>query len=191
MDENELKNIIEAVLLSTNEPVSLEKIQEIFEEHQRPTIDDLKKIMTYLKADYSSRAFELIQVASGYQVQTKAEYSCWVSRMQIEKPAKYSRALLETLAIIAYKQPVTRADIEEIRGVAVNSQIMKTLMEREWIRIAGYKNVPGKPAVYTTTKEFLNYFNLSYLNELPSLPEVLETLTVHNANQTNEECITE
>jgi segregation and condensation protein B len=191
MDENELKNIIEAVLLSTNEPVSLEKIQEIFEEHQRPTIEDLKIIMIGLKDDYSSRAFELIHVASGYQVQTKAKYSCWVSRMQIEKPSKYSRALLETLAIIAYKQPVTRADIEEIRGVAVNSQIMKTLMEREWIRIAGYKNVPGKPAVYTTTKEFLNYFNLSYLNELPSLPEVLDTLAVHNANQTNEECITE
>ncbi len=191
MDENELKNIIEAILLSANEPISLEKIQEIFEENQRPTIEALKKIIANLKADYSSRAFELIQVASGYQVQTKTEYSFWVSRMQIEKPAKYSRALLETLAIIAYKQPVTRADIEEIRGVAVNSQIMKTLMEREWIRIAGHKNVPGKPAVYTTTKEFLNYFNLNYLNELPSLPEVLETLTVHNANQTNEECITE
>lgn len=191
MDENELKNIIEAILLSANEPISLEKIQEIFEENQRPTIEALKKIIANLKADYSSRAFELIQVVSGYQVQTKTEYSFWVSRMQIEKPAKYSRALLETLAIIAYKQPVTRADIEEIRGVAVNSQIMKTLMEREWIRIAGHKNVPGKPAVYTTTKEFLNYFNLNYLNELPSLPEVLETLTVHNANQTNEECITE
>ncbi|MCL9684269.1 SMC-Scp complex subunit ScpB [Legionella maioricensis] len=191
MDENEFKNIVEAILLSSNEPVSLEKMQEVFEENQRPTIADLKKVMAHLQADYSSRAFELIQVASGYHVQTKTEYSSWVSRMQIEKPAKYSRALLETLAIIAYKQPVTRADIEEIRGVAVNSQIMKTLMEREWIRIAGYKNVPGKPAVYTTTKEFLNYFNLNYLNELPSLPEVLETLTVHNANQTNEECITE
>ncbi|BCA95586.1 segregation and condensation protein B [Legionella antarctica] len=191
MDENELKNIIEAILLSANEPISLEKIQEVFDENQRPTIEYLKIVMVNLKTDYSLRAFELIQVASGYQVQTKPEYSFWVSRMQIEKPAKYSRALLETLAIIAYKQPVTRADIEEIRGVAVNSQIMKTLMEREWIRIAGHKNVPGKPAVYTTTKEFLNYFNLNYLNELPSLPEVLETLTVHNAKQTNEECITE
>lgn len=108
--------------------------------------------------------------------------------MQIEKPAKYSRALLETLAIIAYKQPVTRADIEEIRGVAVSSQIIKTLLEREWIRISGYKNVAGKPAVYTTTREFLNYFNLKYLNELPTLPEVAEALTLHNPN---EEYITE
>lgn len=191
MDENELKNIIEAILLSSNEPIALEKMQEIFDDWQRPTIEVLKAIINSLKNDYLSRAFELVQVASGYQVQTKLEYSPWVSRMQIEKPAKYSRALLETLAIIAYKQPVTRADIEEIRGVAVNSQIMKTLMEREWIRIAGHKDVPGKPAVYTTTKEFLNYFNLHYLNELPSLPEVLETLTVHNANQLKEECVTE
>lgn len=191
MDENELKNIIEAILLSSNEPIALEKMQEIFDDWQRPTLEVLKAIINSLKNDYLSRAFELVQVASGYQVQTKLEYSPWVSRMQIEKPAKYSRALLETLAIIAYKQPVTRADIEEIRGVAVNSQIMKTLMEREWIRIAGHKDVPGKPAVYTTTKEFLNYFNLHYLNELPSLPEVLETLTVHNANQLKEECVTE
>ena len=189
MDENEFKNIIEAVLLSSNEPISAEKIQGIFDEWQRPTIEKLKNFINSLKADYSSRAFELIEVASGYQIQTRLKYSSWVSRIQIEKPAKYSRALLETLAIIAYKQPVTRADIEEIRGVAVNSQIMKTLMEREWIRIAGHKDVPGKPAVYTTTKEFLNYFNLRYLNELPSLPEVLETLTVHNADQPIEECV--
>lgn len=192
MDDNKLKYIIEAVLMSSNEPITLEKIQEIFDEQERPSIDELKDAISCLKEDYSTRAFELVLVASGYQVQTKSGYSYWVSRMQIEKPSKYSRALLETLAIIAYKQPVTRGDIEEIRGVAVNSQIIKTLMEREWIRIAGYKDVPGKPAVYTTTKEFLNYFNLNYLNELPALPEVLETLTVqHNAQQTNEECITE
>lgn len=191
MVKNELKNIIEAILLSSSEPITLEKIQEVFDERERPTLDVLKSIIDSLKVDYSLRAFELVQVASGYQIQTKLEYSFWVSRIQIEKPAKYSRALLETLAIIAYKQPVTRADIEELRGVAVNSQIMKTLMEREWIRIAGHKDVPGKPAVYTTTKEFLNYFNLQYLNELPSLPEVLETLTTHNANQPIEECITE
>ncbi len=192
MDENKLKYIIEAILLSSNEPITLQKVQEIFDERERPTIEELNDAISCLKEDYSTRAFELVHVASGYQMQTKSEYSYWVSRMQIEKPSKYSRALLETLAIIAYKQPVTRADIEEIRGVAVNSQIIKTLMEREWIRIAGYKDVPGKPAVYTTTKEFLNYFNLNYLNELPALPEVLETLTVHhNAHQTNEECITE
>ncbi len=191
MDESDLKKIVEALLLSDTDPLSLEKIQEVFEEWQRPELKLLKKIMSQLKDDYETRSFELIQVAGGYQVQTRAEYSQWIARLQTEKPVKYSRALLETLAIIAYKQPVTRADIEEIRGVAVNSHIMKTLMEREWIRVAGHKDVPGKPAVYTTTKEFLNYFNLNYLHELPSLPEVVETLTLHTANQPNEECTTE
>lgn len=191
MEESELKKILEALLLSSADPLPLDKIQEVFDEWQRPELSQLKNIMAQLKTDYAAHSFELIQVAGGYQVQTKSEYSQWISRLQIEKPSKYSRALLETLAIIAYKQPVTRADIEEIRGVAVNSHIMKTLMEREWIRIAGHKDVAGKPAVYTTTKEFLNYFNLNYLHELPSLPEVMETLTLHTANQLNEECITE
>jgi len=132
---------------------------------------------------------QLVQVAGGYLIQTKKEYSQWVSRMQLEKPQKYSKAFLETLAIIAYKQPVTRGDIEEIRGVAVNSQIMKTLMEREWIRVAGYKDVPGKPAVYTTTKEFLNYFNLKHLSELPLLPDIVESLNLNAASQLEEECV--
>jgi segregation and condensation protein B len=188
MDENELKNIIEALLLSADEPLSLDKLLEVFEEWQRPSREQLNAIIDWLKEDYGSRAFELIQVATGFIIQTRKKYGTWVARLQLEKPAKYSRALLETLAIIAYKQPVTRGDIEELRGVTVNSQIMKTLLEREWIRIAGYKDVAGKPAVYTTTREFLNYFNLKNLNELPSLPEVLETLTLNNPN---EECITE
>ncbi|KGP64425.1 segregation and condensation protein B [Legionella norrlandica] len=191
MDDNELKNIVEALILSSSEPITLGKIQETFDEWQKPTLEALQKVVDGLKMDYSSRSFELIQVSSGYKIQTKAQYGFWVARLQIEKPTKYSRALLETLAIIAYKQPVTRADIEEIRGVAVNSQIIKTLMEREWIRIAGYKDVAGKPAVYTTTKEFLDYFNLKYLSELPSLPEVMETLTLHQANQPTEECLIE
>ncbi|HRD68599.1 MAG TPA: SMC-Scp complex subunit ScpB [Legionella sp.] len=191
MDELELKNIIEALLLSSNEPITIEKIGEVFDEWQRPSNEELKKTLDHLMSDYQTRSFELVKLAKGYQLQTKAQYSTWVARLQIEKPAKYSRALLETLAIIAYKQPVTRADIEELRGVAVNSQIMKTLIEREWIRIAGHKDVPGKPAVYTTTKEFLNYFNLNYLNQLPSLPEVLEPLTLPSANQPKEEYISE
>ena len=191
MQENEIKYIIEALLLSSNEPLSLEKLQTVFDDWQKPSIEILNTIITELQADYKSRSFELIQVAGGYQLQTKSQYSNWVARLQIEKPVKYSRALLETLAIIAYKQPVTRADIEEIRGVAVNSQIIKTLMERDWIRIAGYKDVAGKPAVYTTTKEFLNYFNLNYLHELPSLPEVMEPLSEHKENQLKEECIIE
>lgn len=187
MDQHELKQIIEALLLSATEPLSLDKLLEVFEEWQRPAKAQLQGVIADLQTDYHSRSFELIQVATGYLIQTKKEYGPWVARLQLEKPAKYSRALLETLAIIAYKQPVTRGDIEELRGVAVNSQIMKTLLEREWIRVAGYKDVPGKPAVYTTTREFLNYFNLKNLNELPSLPEVLETLTLNNPN---EECAT-
>lgn len=188
MDEKELKNIIEVLLLSSNVPLSLDKLLEVFDEWQKPSKEHLSVLINDLREEYAARSFELAQVATGYIIQTKKEYSHWVARMQIEKPTKYSRALLETLAIIAYKQPVTRADIEELRGVAVNSQIMKTLLEREWIRISGYKNVPGKPAVYTTTREFLNYFNLKYLNELPTLPEVVEALTIHNPS---EEYITE
>lgn len=176
MDESELKNIVEALLLSSSEPLLLDKILEVFDEWKKPTKEQLHAVIECLKKDYSSRAFELIQVAMGYTIQTKKEFGTWVARLQVEKPTKYSRAFLETLAIIAYKQPVTRADIEEFRGVSVSSQIIKTLLEREWIRIAGYKDVAGKPAVYTTTREFLNYFNLKSLNELPSLPEMLETL---------------
>ncbi len=183
MDENELKLVIEALLLSADEPLSLDKLQEIFEDWQRPSKAQLLHVISSLKEDYLFRSFELLQVASGFSIQTKKQYSQWVSRLQVEKPTKYSRALLETLAIIAYKQPVTRADIEELRGVTVSSHIMKTLLEREWIRIAGYKDVAGKPAVYITTKEFLNYFNLKNLNELPSLPEVLETLALNNLNE--------
>ncbi|KTD60212.1 segregation and condensation protein B [Legionella sainthelensi] len=190
MDNKLLKNIIEALILSSNEPLSVERLLDTFDEWQRPSKEHLITIINELKEDYSLRSFELVQVATGFRIQTKKEYSNWVARLQIEKPIKYSRALLETLAIIAYKQPVTRADIEEFRGVAVNSQIIKTLLEREWIRISGYKNVAGKPAVYTTTREFLNYFNLHYLNELPALPEVMETLSLHN-NPNEEEYITE
>jgi segregation and condensation protein B len=183
MDEKELKNVIEALLLSANEPISLDKLCDVFDEWQRPSKELLDSIINKLKEDYAVRSFELLQVATGFIIQTKKKYSLWVARLQIEKPTKYSRVLLETLAIIAYKQPVTRADIEELRGVAVNSQIIKTLLERDWIRISGYKDVAGKPAVYTTTREFLNYFNLKYLNELPSLPEVMETLTLNNPNK--------
>ena len=187
MNDQELKNIIEALLLSSSQPLSMDQLLSVFDEWQKPTIDTLERVLHCLQTEYETRAFELIQLASGYQLQTKSTYSTWIARLHSEKPAKYSRALLETLAIIAYKQPVTRADIEEIRGVAVNTQIIRTLMEREWIRIAGHKDVPGRPAVYTTTKEFLNYFNLHYLHELPSLPEVMESLTLNSADQSTEE----
>ena len=190
MDEQELKNIIEALLLSSGEPISIEKLLSVFDEWQMPTIETVHSIVEQLQRDYELRPMELIHVSGGLQLQTKSAYSSWIARLHLEKPTKYSRALLETLAIIAYKQPVTRADIEEIRGVAVSSHIIKTLIEREWIRIAGHKDVAGKPAVYTTTKEFLNYFNLQYLHELPYIPEAMESLTLHGTNQSIEECVT-
>jgi len=185
MDEIELKNIIEALLLTSGKPLNTVQLYDVFEEWQKPSFEQINQALVCLQTEYKTRSFELIEVASGYLFQTKKEYSHWVARLQIEKPSKYSRALLETLSIIAYKQPVTRGDIEEIRGVAVSSHIMKTLLEREWIRVAGHRDVAGKPAVYTTTKEFLNYFNLQYLSELPTLPEVMETLTLQNSK---EEC---
>jgi segregation and condensation protein B len=189
MEEHELKNIVEAILLSSSKPMHLDQIWDTFDEWQKPSLVVLKTVIEQLIIDYAPRAFELIQVATGYQIQTKAKYSYWILKLQIEKSVKYSRALLETLAIIAYKQPVTRADIEEIRGVAVSSQIIKTLLEREWIRVAGYKDTAGKPAVFCTTKSFLNYFNLSSLNELPILPDVIESS--QQANQPTKECNTE
>lgn len=165
--------------MNSTEPLSLEQLEAVFAEWQRPGREQLRAVLTELAKDYENRAIELKQLASGYCLQTKAEYSLWISRLYEEKPAKYSRALLETLAIIAYRQPVTRADIEDIRGVAVNSAILKTLIEREWVRIAGHRDVPGKPAVYVTTKTFLDYFNLANLNNLPAA----------EAEQPIEECV--
>lgn len=169
MDEHQLKQIVEALLVSHHGPLSLSKMRLAFEEGQRPSVDQLKQMLEALSVDYALRAFELVEVAGGYVIQTKREFSPWITGLQDEKPAKYSRALLETLAIIAYKQPVSRADIEEIRGVSVTSAIIKTLMERDWIQIKAYKEVPGKPALYSTTVEFLNYFNLKNIQELPSM----------------------
>lgn len=167
MDKVFLKNTIEALLMSSDEPLNLASIIEVFDSCDKPTPAETQIIIDELIQDYESRGIELRLFASGYAFQTQARYSEWVSRLWGEKPAKYSPALLETLAIIAYRQPVTRADIEEIRGVASSSAIIKTMIERGWIRVAGHRDVPGKPAVYTTTKGFLDYFNLSSLNDLP------------------------
>lgn len=170
---NELSRALEAILLSASDPLPIDKLVMMLETHpQKPGSEVIKKLIEKLNEAYASHAFEVKCLASGYVVQTKAAYASWAALSQAEKPAKYSRALLETLAIIAYKQPVTRADIESMRGVAVNSQIMRTLLERGWIRAAGQRDVPGKPTVYITTKGFLDYFNLQHLRELPSLPEV-------------------
>lgn len=169
MDEHQLKLILEALLASSSTPLTLDKIQAAFHEYERPDIKQLQKTIDLLQREYKERAIEIKEVAGGYRIQTKSYYSQWIERLLTDKPPKYSRAVMETLAIIAYKQPVTRADIEEIRGVAVSSSIIRLLLDREWVRIAGYRDVPGKPAVYTTTKQFLNYFNLGSLNELPEL----------------------
>ena len=172
MDETDLKLIIEALLVSAEEPLSLESLEQAFLDWQKPSREQIMTALDALGSDYKVRAFELKKLASGYCIQTKTQYSTWIGRLQAEKPLKYSRALLETLAIIAYQQPVTRADIEALRGVSLSHSILKTLLEREWVKIAGHRDVPGKPAVYVTTNHFLDYFDLASLQELPPLEEV-------------------
>jgi segregation and condensation protein B len=169
MNEQELKLVIEALLVSSKKPLTLENIQHVFNELNRPSAEQIKQALKALESDYANRAVELKSVANGYRLQTKLHYSQWVEKLFTEKPSKYSQALLETLAIIAYKQPVTRGDIEEIRGVGVSSSMIRTLIDREWIRSAGHRDVPGKPAVYITTKQFLEHFNLQRLDDLPDL----------------------
>ncbi|MDP1603192.1 MAG: SMC-Scp complex subunit ScpB [Legionella sp.] len=178
MDDIEIKCIVEALLMSSETPLSIEQISSAFEEWQRPSKESIQHALKALDADYENRAIELKVLANGYCLQTREKYGLWIGRLQTEKPGKYSRALLETLAIIAYRQPVTRADIEDIRGVAVSSPMIKTLLEREWIKIAGHRDVPGKPAVFVTTKTFLDYFNLQSIDQLPPLPESSDLLPV-------------
>lgn len=175
MDQQFLKNIIEAVLMSSDGPLSVTDLLNVFEVSSRPEKAMVEACLDQLMHEYEERGVELKLFASGYGFQTRTQYSPWIARLLNDKPVKYSGALLETLAIIAYRQPVTRADIEEIRGVATNSAIIKTLTERNWIRVAGYRDVPGKPAVYVTTKTFLDYFNLSSLNDLPILQQSVLT----------------
>lgn len=168
----EIKRIVEAILFAANKPMTVKQVQQVFPELERPDLQEIQSAIDAIVDDYSLLAVELRRVASGYRFQVKSELSYWVARLFEEKPPKYSRALLETLAIIAYRQPVTRGDIEDIRGVAVSSNIIRTLVEREWVRIVAHKEVPGRPALYGTTKQFLDYFDLSSLHELPTLQEI-------------------
>lgn len=172
MDDKELKNIIEAALLAAGRPLTVDHLVAMFEEGKKPERDAIRKIIDTLNEEYVERGIEVHRVASGYRLQVKKELAPWVSRLWEEKPARYTRALLETLSLIAYRQPITRGEIEDVRGVAVSSSIIKTLMEREWIRILGHRDVPGKPAMYGTTREFLDYFNLKSLSQLPTLQEL-------------------
>ncbi len=172
MDSGTLKKIVEGALLASGQPLSVDNLLELFDEFQRPEPDDIVTALRELEDDCRERSFELKRVASGYRLQVRQELAPWISRLWEEKPKKYSRALLETLVLIAYRQPTTRGDIEQVRGVAVSSDIIRTLMEREWIRVVGHRDVPGRPALYATTRQFLDYFNLKSLDELPSLSEI-------------------
>ncbi len=173
-EPKELASLLEAFLLASGKPQSLERLYELFEEAERPEPAVFKKALTLLEKSCSGRAFELKEVATGYRLQVREIYAPWVGRLWEERPQRYSRAMLETLALVAYRQPITRGEIEDIRGVAVNSQIVKTLLEREWIRVVGYRDVPGKPAMFATTKQFLDHFNLKNLDELPPLAALRE-----------------
>jgi segregation and condensation protein B len=173
-EPRELASLLEAFLLASGKPQSLERLFELFEDAERPEPAVFKKALAHLGKSCEGRAFELVEVASGYRLQVREKYAPWVGRLWEERPQRYSRAMLETLALIAYRQPITRGEIEDVRGVAVNSHIVKTLLEREWIRVVGYRDVPGKPAMFATTKAFLDHFNLKSLDELPPLAALRE-----------------
>jgi len=171
-DNNPLKRIVEGALLAAGEPLSIERLAALFAENERPQPAQIRAVLKEIQEDFQLRGFELKEVASGWRFQVCEDLGVWVGRLWEEKPARYSRALLETLALIAYRQPVTRGEIEEVRGVSVSSNIIRTLLEREWVRVVGHRDVPGRPAMYATTKVFLDYFNLKTLAELPSLAEI-------------------
>lgn len=172
MLQPKLEHIIEAALLAAGRPLSLDRLRELFDEDQAPGPEALREALSRLAEQYQGRAVELREVASGWRLQVREEYSPWVSRLWEERPQRYSRAMLETLALIAYRQPITRGEIEDVRGVAVSSQIIKTLLEREWVRVVGHRDVPGRPAMYATTRQFLDHFNLRSLSELPPLAAI-------------------
>ncbi|MEA3275743.1 MAG: SMC-Scp complex subunit ScpB [Pseudomonadota bacterium] len=167
-----LKPIVEAALLAAGGPLTLDQLLGLFADEERPSRDALLEALASLELDYRDRGIELTQVAGGYRAQVCRSVAPWVARLWEEKPARYSRALLETLALIAYRQPITRGEIEDIRGVSVSTNIIKTLAEREWVRIVGHRDVPGRPALYATTRKFLDYFGLRSLNDLPTLAEI-------------------
>jgi len=170
----ELPQIIEAALMAYGSTLKIESLQDLFEEHEEPSRNQVKRAIAQVQEDLAERGIELKEVSSGYRLQVKQTYSKWVSRLWEEKPQRYSRALMETMALIAYRQPITRGDIEDVRGVVVSSQTIRTLLDREWIKVVGHRDVPGRPSMYATTKEFLDYFNLKTLEELPSLAEIKE-----------------
>ena len=178
MNEHDLKHIIEATLLAAGRPVTSQQLLELFDERERPTTEQLSAALELLAGEYAPRGIELIEVASGWRIQVRPRAADFVSRLWQERPSRYSRALLETLALIAYRQPITRSEIEEIRGVSISSTIMRTLQERSWIRVVGHREVPGRPELLGTTREFLDYFGLRSLDQLPTLAELKDVETI-------------
>ena len=172
MEIEPLKNILEAILLGAGRPLTLDQLLAMFDEQERPERAAIRDAVAALQAEYEPRGITLVQVGSGFRIQIKETMQPWVGRLWEEKPARYSRALLETLSLIAYRQPITRGEIEEVRGVSVSTTIIKTLLEREWVHVIGHRDVPGRPAMYGTTKKFLDYFGLKALGDLPSLAEL-------------------
>jgi segregation and condensation protein B len=172
MQIEQLKPIIEAALLASTQPMTVQQLGELFGEADDVNREQIAKALEALAGDCDGRGIELKEVASGFRYQVRQDVHPWISRMWTERPSRYSRALLETLALIAYRQPITRPEIEQIRGVVVSSNIIKTMEEREWIRVVGYRDVPGKPALFGTTRAFLDYFNLKSLDQLPPLSEI-------------------
>ena len=167
-----LSLIIEALLFSSSRPLNEKEIMSAFDLRSPPSLREIKDALKAIEEKYSGNSIELVKVASGYRLRIRQEYSLWVAKLWEAKPQKYSRALLETLALIAYRQPITRGEIEEVRGVSVSSQIIRTLLDRSWIKVVGHRDVPGRPALFSTTKDFLDDLNLSKLSDLPELPEI-------------------
>ena len=177
--ERKLSEILEALLLSASRPINIEDIVKVFED-PKPSKDEIRKALNQIDQDCLTRGIELKKIASGYRLQVKQSLSEYIAKLWEEKPQKFSKATLETLSLIAYKQPITRGEIEEIRGVAVGTQLIRGLMERGWVKIVGQRDVPGRPSLYSTTKEFLDYFGLQHLRELPELPSLPDLTSIEH-----------
>ncbi len=186
MDAKQLRRIVEAALLAAGDSLDISALQKLFDEEFVPERDEVKAALEDIEADCRDRGYELKRTASGYRFQVKAQYAQWIGKLWEEKPKKYSRATLETLALIAYRQPLTRGDIEQVRGVAVSSDIIRTLHDRGWIRSVGHRDVPGRPALYATTRQFLDNFNLQSLEQLPPLSEIRELSSIDRELQFEE-----
>ena len=170
--EHKISQVIEAVLLSASRPIDVQEIERVFPEDERPTREEIRQALQEIEEQCKDRGVQLKKVSSGYRLQVRQNLSGYVAKLWEERPQRFSKATLETLALIAYRQPITRGEIEEIRGVTIGTQLMRGLMERGWVKIVGQRDVPGRPSLYSTTKEFLDYFGLQHLRELPELPEL-------------------